>query len=160
MAKFIFSLQKRQSIFLFFLDRKLYTLVYGNNEVFYWRLSWINIQKLFLCSVAGVFTFSFYFVAVFLKLYICVCVCVCVCACVCLRMHCHFSHVQFFVTLWAVPHQAPLSMGILQARILEWVAMPSSRGSSKRRDWTQVSHTAGRIFTIWATRKAHSGGYV
>ena len=37
--------------------------------------------------------------------------------------------------------------GILQARILEWVAMPSSRGSSQPRDQTQVSHTAGRFFT-------------
>ena len=35
--------------------------------------------------------------------------------------------------------QAPLSMGVLQARILEWVAMPSSRGSSQARDRTQVS---------------------
>ena len=52
---------------------------------------------------------------------------------------------------WATTHQAPLSMGILQARILEWVAMPSSRGSSQPRDWTQVSHSAGRFFTIWAT---------
>ena len=43
---------------------------------------------------------------------------------------------------------------ILQARILEWVAMPSSRGSSQPRDWTQVSHIAGRFFTIWATREA------
>ena len=51
-----------------------------------------------------------------------------------------------------VVHQAPLSMGILQARILEWVAMLSSRGSSRPRDWTQVSHIAGRFFTIWATR--------
>ena len=41
-----------------------------------------------------------------------------------------FSHVQPFVTPWTVARQAPLSMGILQARILEWVAMPSSRGSS------------------------------
>ena len=40
----------------------------------------------------------------------------------------HFSHVQLIATLWTVAHQAPLSMGILQARILEWVAMPSSRG--------------------------------
>jgi len=39
-------------------------------------------------------------------------------------------------------------MGILQARILEWVAMPSSRGSSKPRDQIQVSYTAGRFFTI------------
>ena len=34
-----------------------------------------------------------------------------------------------FVTLWTVAHQAPLSMGVLQARILEWVAVPSSRGN-------------------------------
>jgi len=44
------------------------------------------------------------------------------------------SHVQLFVTPWTVAHQAPLSMGILQARILEWVAMPSSRGSSQPRN--------------------------
>ena len=37
-------------------------------------------------------------------------------------------------TPWTVAHQAPLSIGILQARILEWVAMPSSRGSSQSRD--------------------------
>ena len=37
---------------------------------------------------------------------------------------------------WTVAHQAPLSMGILQARILEWVAMPSSRGSSQPRNQT------------------------
>ena len=41
-----------------------------------------------------------------------------------------FSWVQLFVTLWTIVPQAPLSMGILQARILEWVAMPSSRRSS------------------------------
>ena len=46
----------------------------------------------------------------------------------------------FFATLWTVAHQAPLSMRILQERILEWVAIPSSRGSSWPRDWTQVSH--------------------
>ena len=45
--------------------------------------------------------------------------------------------------------------GILQARILEWVAMPSSRGSSQARDWTQVSCIPGRFFTVWATREAH-----
>ena len=43
--------------------------------------------------------------------------------------------------------------GILQARMLEWVAMPSSSESSQLRDWTQVSHIAGRFFTIWATRE-------
>ena len=39
--------------------------------------------------------------------------------------------------------------GILQARILEWVALPFSRGSSWPRDWSQVSHTGDRFFTIW-----------
>ena len=37
--------------------------------------------------------------------------------------------------------------GILQARIVEWVAFPFSRGSSRPRDRTQVSHVAGRFFT-------------
>ena len=41
--------------------------------------------------------------------------------------------------------------GILQAKILEWVAFPSSRGSSQHRDWTQVSRIAGRRFNLWAT---------
>ena len=44
--------------------------------------------------------------------------------------------------------------GILQARIPEWVAFPSSRGSSQTRDQTQVSHIAGGLFTSWATREA------
>ena len=44
--------------------------------------------------------------------------------------------------------------GILQARILEWVAFPFSSGSPQPRDRTQVSHTAGRFFPSWATREA------
>ena len=44
--------------------------------------------------------------------------------------------------------------GILQARILKWVANPFSRRSLPPRDWTQVTCTAGRFFTIWATREA------
>ena len=46
--------------------------------------------------------------------------------------------------------------GILQARILEWVAMPFSRGSSRPRDQTQVSNIAGRFFTSWAIREAQA----
>ena len=38
--------------------------------------------------------------------------------------------------------------GILQARVLEWIAIPFSRGSSQPRDQTQVSHILGRFFTI------------
>ena len=44
--------------------------------------------------------------------------------------------------------------GICQTRILEWVAIPFSRTSFWRRDWTQVSCFAGRFFTIWATRES------
>ena len=48
--------------------------------------------------------------------------------------------------------------GIPQARILEWVAIPFSRGSSWPRGWTQVFCIAGGFFTIWATREAHQIG--
>ena len=56
-----------------------------------------------------------------------------------------------FVTPWIVALQAPLSVGIPQAKILEWLTIPFSRGSFPPRDQTQVSCTAGRFFTIWAT---------
>ena len=51
----------------------------------------------------------------------------------------YFSRVRLFATPWTVACQAPLFMGILQARTLEWVAIPFSRGSSQPRDWTQFS---------------------
>ena len=44
--------------------------------------------------------------------------------------------------------------GIPQARILEWVAISFSRGSSRPRDRTQVSRIGGRRFNLWATREA------
>ena len=46
--------------------------------------------------------------------------------------------------------------GIFQARVLEWVAISFSRGSSQPRDWTRVSCTAGRHFTVCATREAQA----
>ena len=73
--------------------------------------------------------------------------CVCV---LCMYMCCVWllSCVQIFVTPWTVAYQLPPSMGILQARILEWVVMPFSRGSSQPRDQTQVSCIAGGLFTV------------
>ena len=44
--------------------------------------------------------------------------------------------------------------GIFHARVLEWIAISFSRGSSQPRDWTSVSHIAGRGFTVWATKEA------
>ena len=48
--------------------------------------------------------------------------------------------------------------GILQARVLEWVAISFSRGYSQPRDWTQVSHIVCRFFTSWATGKPKNTG--
>ena len=58
------------------------------------------------------------------------------------------AHLCVTVTPWTVARQAPLSMGILQVRILEWAAIPFSRESSRSRDQTQVSCIAGGFFTI------------
>ena len=58
----------------------------------------------------------------------------------------HFSHVWLCDPVdCSLPHSSV--HGILQARILEWFAMPSSRRSSRPRDRTQLSCTAGRLFT-------------
>ena len=54
----------------------------------------------------------------------------------------------------AIPWTVASVHGILQARILEWVTIPFSRGSSQPRDQTQVSHIAGRSFTIRTIREA------
>ena len=73
-------------------------------------------------------------------------VCVCVCVCV-------LSHVWLFCK--PMDHSLPGSSvhGILQARILEWVAMPSSRGSSQPRDATRGSCIAGGFFICWDIRE-------
>ena len=49
-------------------------------------------------------------------------------------------------------HMDSIVHGILQARILEWIAFPFSRRSSQPRDRTHVSHITGGFFTSWATR--------
>ena len=66
-------------------------------------------------------------------------------------------HSVEFDSLWTHGLYSPPGFsvyGILQARILEWVAVPFSRGSSQPKDRTQVSHIAGRFFTVWASREA------
>ena len=50
--------------------------------------------------------------------------------------------------------------GIIQAKILEWVAIPSSRGSFPPRGWTWVSCIAGGFFTGWATREDANFYYI
>ena len=69
--------------------------------------------------------------------------------CVCVKL----LVTQFCPTLCDPMNYSPPGSsvhGILQARILEWVAFPFSRRSSQPRDWTQVTCIAGRLFTVWA----------
>ena len=78
-----------------------------------------------------------------LQTWVCVCVCVSVaqsCPTLCDSMDCSPAGCSVH--------------GTFQARILEWVTISFSRGSSQSRDQTWVSCTAGRFFTIWASREA------
>ena len=68
------------------------------------------------------------------------------------------SRVQLFVAPWTLCSPPDSSIhGIFQARVLKWVAISFSRGSSWPRDQTQVSRRAGRCFTVWATREPMFG---
>ena len=88
----------------------------------------------------------------------------------------HFSNFQYFVDMnsGAINNLVKVKVvqlcptlcdpmdytvhGILQARILEWVAFSSSKRSSQPRGQTHVSRIAGRFFTSWATREAKNTG--
>ena len=84
--------------------------------------------------------------------------CVCVCVCVCARARAQGVLVtQLCPTLCHPMDCSPPGSsvhGILQARILEWIVIPFSRGSSQSKDQTLVSCIAGRFFTVWAPREA------
>ena len=87
--------------------------------------------------------------SLFLNTYVCVCGHTCVCTRVCTHVLTHLSCVQFCATLQTAACQAPLSMG----KILEWVAMPSSMGSSQARDQTYVSYVS--CIDRWVTTSAN-----
>ena len=96
-----------------------------------------------------------------LSLYMCVCVCVCVYTHTHTYMHACEKKVKVFIAqlcpIFCDPWDCSLPdssvQGILQARILEWVVIPFSRGSYRPRDQTQVSYIAHRFITIWPPRK-------
>ena len=90
----------------------------------------------------------------------------------CILSHCLFNLHAEWVSEWMKATELcptiwdPMDYtvhGILQARVLEWVAIPFSRGSSQPRDQTQVSRIVGGLFffflsfffTNWATKEAH-----
>ena len=84
---------------------------------------------------------------------VCVCVCVCVYARARVCVSCSVVSDSFYDPMDCSPPGSSV-FGILQARILEWVAFPFSRGSSWPRDWTRISCVEGKFCTIWATREA------
>ena len=88
-----------------------------------WSVSEIY-QEISFQPIASIFIYIQYFANAINKMHVCVCVK-------------SLSHAQLFVTLWSVAHQAPLFM---ELSILEWIDIPFSRGCSKPRDQTQVSH--------------------
>ena len=74
----------------------------------------------------------------------------------------HFSRVQLFVTLWTIAHQGPLSMVFSREEYLEWVDMPSSRGSSRPRNQTTSLMSpalGGGFFSSRATGKVQFLSY-
>ena len=77
-----------------------------------------------------------------------------------IRLHVGAQSLQSCLILWDPMNCSPPGSsvhGILQARILEWVAIRSSRGSSWPRDWTHISWVScivGKLFTHWATWEA------
>ena len=100
-----------------------------------WRTYWVNIKKLYLAHIkcsGNVSCYHWQLSSVSLK---------------------HTVKVALLCPTPCDPMDYILH-GILQARILEWVAVPFSRGSSQRRGQTQVCRIAGGFFTSWATRKA------
>ena len=100
-------------------SRSICVVTYGNISFFF------NGWVIFHCVE---------YICIYILTYVSICMCcVCLVTQICLTL----------CNLIAVASQDPLSMGILQARILEWVAMHSSRGSSQPRDRTQVFRTAG-----------------
>ena len=63
---------------------------------------------------------------------------------------------QSFLTLCDPMDCSPPGFSLhrfLQSKVLEWVAIPFSRGSSQPQDWTQISCIASRFFAVWASRE-------
>ena len=123
-------------VFLFFTSWSFRAFYDESHTCCKWDFKQVMIKKHFL---------GFTCLTIFISNIQCVCMCVCV-----------LSHVWFFATPWTLAHQAPLPMGIYQARILEWVAMPSARWSSQPRDPTCVSCIAGKFCTTEPPGKPHS----
>ena len=116
---------------------------------------WVSVS-VYICVSVCVSIWACVYMSVYTYVCVCLCICViCVCICVCVRTGV-FVYVNMLVaqSCWtlckSVDSSPPGSSvhGILQVKILQWVAIPFSRGSSQPRDGTWVSCIAGRFFTV------------
>ena len=115
-------------------------MLYGTVEAFWYQGVGKHISSFKPCQTQGVTSYLLGWFCIFIRHWKVKVKVAQLCPTLCDPMDC--SHPGFSV------------YGILQARILEWVAVPFSRGSALPRDWTGVSCIAGRFFTSWATREA------
>ena len=125
--------------------QKFYALTKAHNGLTKKILWWFPVYQ---CRITG---FHAFLTLVVFLLNFCVCVCVCVYVCVCV---CEVA--QSFWTLYNPMDCSPPGSsvhGILQARILEWVAISFSRRPSWSRDQTHISCIWGSFFTTLATRE-------
>ena len=116
------------------------------------RISMLHVTNRVREFVFEIHLYHFYLYAlgyIFKFLYCLVCVCVCVCVCMLVDQSCP----TLCNSMGCSPPGSSVH-AVLQARILEWVVIPFSRGSSWPRDQTWISWIAGRFFTIWATLEA------
>ena len=127
-----FSFNKSLSIFLFFFCFTCFYIFYFifNFTRLYWFYhisTWIRPFNISCEAILVVVNSSFCFSVV--------CLITQLCPTLCNPIDC-------------IAFQASLSMGILQAKMLKWIATSLSRVFSQPRDWTQVSHIASRFFTV------------
>ena len=129
----------------------LYSPLRDSHSNVAWLWFSLGPYNLFLSSFSWLAEFSFFWLLRLKSLLSC-------------RLLAHVASVHFLFTcvshlvisdsLWTHGLWPAKFHGILQARILEWVAKPSSRGSSQPRDWNLVFCIAGRFFTVWAMSEA------
>ena len=111
-----------------------------------------------------IYTYHIFFIHIYVYIYVSMCIYICVYICVSMHIYiCIWSEMKVAQSCPTLCNPMDYSVhGILQARILEWVDFPFSRGSSQPMDWTQVSSIAGKLDTTeWlSSTYTHTHAYL
>ena len=119
-------------------------------EYVYSHIVYMNTQCLYIVCIHYVYVYTpTYIIYIYIYIYsVCIPTCVNIHGSMCAQSP---NHLWLFVTPWTVAPPGSSVHGILQARILQWVAMPSSRASSPPKGWRWIllplSHVGSRIYT-------------